>query len=265
MDNRGMPVVALLTDFGTSDYFVAAMKGRILSIAPSAQIVDITHDVPPQDVRAAAFILRSCYRDFPADTVFVCVVDPGVGSARRALAVEFDGRKFVAPDNGLLTFILKRGGAAIRHLNNTELFAPSISSTFHGRDVFAPAAAHLALGVAIEDAGPAVDGPALLAEPEPSISDDGRVIGQVIHIDRFGNLVTNLLPALLTDGSELRVSGRTISRFVDHYAEADPLEVIGITGSAGLIEISSNMGSAADLLGARVGDEVVLTGGKVAE
>src|SRR5437870_2878972 len=148
-----MPI-ALLTDFGNRDYFVGAIKGAILTVAPGAPIADITHEVPPQDIRSAAFMLGACYRDFPANTVFVCVVDPGVGSERRPIVVEAADRYFVAPDNGLLSFVVESSDESRAfEISNRRFQRPRVSRTFHGRDIFAPAAAHLCNGVKPEDFG----------------------------------------------------------------------------------------------------------------
>jgi S-adenosyl-L-methionine hydrolase (adenosine-forming) len=251
-----MPI-ALLTDFGTRDYFVAAMKGTILSINPSAVIVDITHEIPPHDIREASFTLRACYRDFPPGTIFLAVVDPGVGSERRAIAAEAGGFYFVAPDNGLLGFIFGDESTQVYEITETRLFRSSVSSTFHGRDVFAPVAAHLSSGVKPEELGRGISDPVSFGEPEPRLFEGG-IEGEVIHIDRFGNLVTNITPGDLPASYNVEINGRIIEKQVDHYAGAREGEMFSITGSAGFLEISVREGSAANALDAQPGLKVIV-------
>ena len=188
-----MPVIALLTDFGTADHYVGAMKGVMLGICPGATFVDITHEIPPQDVLGGALQLGACWQYFPAGTVFLAVVDPGVGSARRAIAVEADGRRFVAPDNGLLTMVLRapEGGQAHFEISNPRYAAPLVSRTFEGRDRFAPAAAWLAAGVELAALGAPLSDWVRLDIPEPRDLGD-RLEGEVLAVDRFGNLITNI-------------------------------------------------------------------------
>ncbi len=251
-----MPI-ALLTDFGTRDYFVAAMKGRILSIDPAAVIVDITHEIEPQNIADAAFSLQACYRDFPERTVFVCVVDPGVGSDRRPIAVEAEGYIFVGPDNGLFSFVIRKASRVIE-LNNAKFFAPALSSTFHGRDIFAPVAAHFSAGVMPEDAGTPVEDPMVFDLPKPVFSDDGRIEGAVIHIDRFGNLVTNIPSGRLPEGFRITIGGTSIAKSRDCFSDGPGGELFAINGSAGFVEIAVFRGSAAKLTGIKAGDAVVV-------
>jgi len=256
-----MPI-ALLTDFGTRDYFVAAMKGTMLKIDPGARFVDITHEIPPQDIRSALFVLRSCYRDFPRGTVFLCVVDPGVGSERRAIVVEGGGYSFVTPDNGLLSFLQENDQTRAYEITNSGLFAERVSTTFHGRDVFAPVAAYLSAGMPAPEVGPLIVDPVRLEIPGPQQVADDEWIGEIIHVDHFGNLVTNFLPEHISDHQYFEINETAIRRHAHHYGEATSGEVISITGSAGYIEISSNKGSAASLLKAGIGDRVVLRSGR---
>ena len=209
-----MQIITLLTDFGTQDYFVGAMKGVILSINPSVRIVDITHDVPAQDIEAAAFSLLACYRDFPAGTIHVAVVDPGVGSNRRALAIECARQIFVGPDNGIFSWICEREGSSRAiHLNNEAFFRHPVSKTFHGRDIFAPVAAALSTGVAMTELGEKLIEYARLDPLLAAVRSDGRVEGRVIHIDRFGNCITNLTPAhFSSDQAAARRCGRARHR-----------------------------------------------------
>jgi S-adenosylmethionine hydrolase len=242
-------VIALVTDFGTRDYYVGAVKGVILSMAPAAVIADITHDIPPHDVAAAAFILGACYRDFPRDTVFVCVVDPGVGSRRRGIVVRSGGYRFVGPDNGIFTSVID-GGSTIVEITNEDHFRKPVSPTFHARDVFAPVAARLWTGVPLSEVGPRVEDPVLLPVRPSSRS------AKVIHVDRFGNVVTSITADEAVDGLELKV-GRTVVREQRHFYDGAPArEAFLIAGSSGFLEIAVNCGSAAELLDVKVGDDI---------
>lgn len=248
-------VIALLTDFGTQDYFVGAMKGAILSISPHSTIVDITHDISPQDIGAASFTLRACYRDFPPQTIFVAVVDPGVGSARRAILVEADDYRFIAPDNGLLNFVLN-GKSRVFELTNEKYFAARVSGTFHGRDVFAPVAAHLSNGVEPEEFGNRITDYITFENAKPRRVSETEIEAGVIHIDRFGNLVTNLTPEDLPAEFILRIHETTIEKHLKYYAEAKPNELFSITGSAGFLEIVAFNASAANLLRVTTGAKI---------
>ena len=253
-----MTRITLLTDFGTVDGYVAAMKGVIAARAPGVPIDDATHDTPPGDVAAAAWTLSRYWRLYPEGTVHVVVVDPGVGSERRALAAEADGRLFVAPDNGVLTRVLAEAGdAAVVSVESAALFRTPVSSTFHGRDVFAPVAAELArraaagLAVyreALADLGPAVADPVRLPLPHPRRAGD-YLAGEVVHVDRFGNLITNVPGEWLAPGARARVGGGPPAPLVRTYADVEPGALAALVGSAGMLEISVRDGSAAERLG----------------
>ncbi|HEV2864615.1 MAG TPA: SAM-dependent chlorinase/fluorinase [Pyrinomonadaceae bacterium] len=257
-------IVTLLTDFGTADYFVGAMKGAVLSVNPSAQVVDITHEVPAFDVEAGAFALRAAFEAFPAGTVHVAVVDPGVGSPRRPLAVEGAGHFFVGPDNGVFGHVYERlPDFRAFHLTNELYFRRSVSSTFHGRDIFAPVAGTLSLGVRIEKLGPQVEDFVRLPSAAPERLPDGTLKAAVIHVDRFGNLVTNVTPCDLpeaTPGGDLLilVGGREVRGLRRFFAdEGDSASrPFAIWGSAGLLEIAVFRDSAARVLGAGRGTAV---------
>lgn len=237
------------------------MKGVILSICPSARLVDLTHDLPPHDVLAASLALDSALPFFPAGTVHLAVVDPGVGSARRPLALRVGGHCLVGPDNGLFTFALerafresaaKRGWSAVC-LTEPAYRLPAVSRTFHGRDVFAPAAAYLAAGVPLERLGPPVLDPVRLPVPGCRL-EHGELVGEVIDADRFGNLITSIetdrLETLPGRGAPtVEVAGRPIGGFVDAYAEAREGVAAPIAGSTGRVEIFVNVGSAREVLG----------------
>jgi S-adenosylmethionine hydrolase len=262
-----LPVITLLTDFGTADYFVGAVKGAILSVNPSAIIADITHEIPPQDIAAGAFTLLAAYKTFPAGTIHVAVVDPGVGSARRSIIVSANEQFFVGPDNGLFTYIYDREPAhQIFHITSDRYFRPEPSSTFHGRDIFAPVAAALSNGVAPEEFGTLIDDEVLLAQSlKPVVQNDGKVRARIIHIDRFGNCITNITRDLV-DGKKqpaLLIKRRLIRTFKTFYADeiGSPNEPFAIWGSAGFLEISMNGQSAAQKLRAKRADVVILNHG----
>jgi len=245
-----MPLITLLTDFGTADGYVGEMKGVLATSAPAATIVDIAHDVPAHDVDAARLTLARYWRRYPAGTVHLAVVDPGVGTSRAALAVASDGRFLVGPDNGILSpALLARDARAI------SLPIPTgASTTFHGRDVFAPAAARLALGAAMETLGEPWEAPVIRRTPEPRRTGDGALHGEVITIDRFGNAITNLAGA---GGSRIVVRNREV-RLRRTYAELDASELGAIVGSNGFVEIVLREGSAADVLDLTRGTPVIL-------
>ena len=214
-------IIALLTDFGTQDYFVGAMKGAILSINQSAQIIDITHEIPPQNIVSASFTLRACYQDFPKETIFTAVIDPGVGSDRRAILIETEKYYFISPDNGLLSFIFN-GNESFRVFNitNEVFYKKPVSKTFHGRDIFSPAAAHLSRGAKPEEFGDEIKDYVFLAENKPQIISDG-IEAEIIHIDRFGNLITNLTQKDLPANFNVHINDRKISKFQTHFAAAE--------------------------------------------
>ena len=244
-----------MTDFGTRDYYVGAMKGVILSINPNVSLVDITHDIEPQNITSAAFVLSACYRDFPP-AIFVCVVDPGVGSERRAIVVESNDHKFVGPDNGLFSFILGPNVRVIA-IENDQFFRKPVSSTFHGRDIFAPVAAHLSRGIDVHELGPETTDAVMLPNIRPKRTDENTLEGLVIHIDHFGNIVTNITAEIAGDAFQLEIGGHLISDRREFYAGAKPGQPFAIAGSAGFIEISINGGSAAEKLGVRTGTPVI--------
>lgn len=244
------PTITLTTDFGTADGYVGEMKGVLVSRAPEAQLVDITHDIPAQDVERARLTVARVWRRFPAGTVHLVVVDPGVGSARAALAIASDGRFLVGPDNGALSPALVVPGARI-----VELPTPrGASATFHGRDVFAPAAAALACGVSIDALGAECTSPIIRRTPEATRRADGAIEGEVIVIDRFGNAITNVLGLR---GGTIEI-GATRLPLRHTYAEVEPGEPLCVVGSSGFIEIAVRNGSAASVLGLDRGSRVVV-------
>lgn len=263
MKAAALPLVTLLTDFGTADYFVAAVKGVILTINPRVSIVDITHEVPAQDIESGAFTLLSCYRDFPVRTIHVAVVDPGVGSARRPILVSTGSHYFVGPDNGIFSYVYdSEPSYKVFHLTDDEYFRESPSSTFHGRDVFAPVAAALSKGVKPKKFGPRITDEVRLAPLAPVKQSDGSVHGRIIQIDHFGNCITNLTRADLpaTTQPSLRVNRKVIRTFRKFFAEENGSngDLFAIWGSAGFLELAANGRPAAELLRAKRGDPVIL-------
>jgi S-adenosylmethionine hydrolase len=261
MDNR-QPIITLLTDFGTQDYFVGAMKGVILSINPSANVVDISHDIPPQDIEAAAFNLFCCYRDFPAGTIHVAVVDPGVGSDRKPLAISCARQFFVGPDNGIFSWICDREQQwEAFQLTNSDFFRQPPSHTFHGRDIFAPIAAELSKGAGISELGKPLQSIVRL-EPLAPKRLDNSLEGRLIHIDRFGNCITNFRSAdLLSEGAtswRLLVKGKEVSQFLEFFAQDQTADIFCVVGSAGFLELVARNRSAAELLNVQRGERLVL-------
>lgn len=257
------PIIALLTDFGTSDPYVGAMKGSVLSICPDVTLVDLSHDIPPHDIRAGARLLAACCACYPAGTIFVAVVDPGVGGARRGIAVDTGEFRVVGPDNGLLAGLLDRHPPKrIVELTERKFQRATTSKTFEARDRFAPAAAWLAKGTAVAALGPTVHGFERLSWPAPLVGTRG-IDGEVEAVDRFGNLISNIdrpaMELLLRCGRiEVCLGGREIPRLVATYAEAAPGELCALFGSTDHLEIAVNGASAAAHLGAGVGAPVTV-------
>ena len=256
-----MPVITLTTDFGTRDWFAGTMKGVMLRINPRAAIVDLTHEIAASDRRGAAFALAAACKFFPKNTVHVVVVDPGVGSARRAIAVQTVDYWFVGPDNGVLSLALAgQKIVAIRSLENARYFLEPISRTFHGRDVFAPVAAHLSRGVSFKKLGPCLTSFERLAWPAP-VRRGGRIEGEVIYIDRFGNAITNIALRKAGDAREyssVEVLGsrRRACPVKDFYQAVPEDQPVALLGSSGFLEIAVNGGSAQQALGLRLGTKV---------
>ena len=247
------PVIALLTDFGTLDHYAGTMKGVILGICPDVTFVDITHDIPAHDLLTASLELAASYKYFPAGTIFLVVVDPGVGSARRGIAADTGDYRFVAPDNGVLTAVLRDTPARrVVELTERRYARPTVSRTFEGRDRFAPAAAWLAKGVDLSALGRSAGAVQQLSIPAPSVNDTA-IAGEVLRVDRFGNLVTNIDRKLFdkftyANGVEIMAATHRIGRVVATYAEAAVDEVCALFGSTDHLEIAVNAGNASDRL-----------------
>ena len=267
-------IITLTTDFGLDDGYVASMKGAILSINPQVTIVDVTHQVPPQDILYGAYVLSTAYPYFPPGSIHVAVVDPGVGSARRAVAVAVGGRYCVGPDNGVLSLALggidggqKQNnlfetaecplppGSVAVELTDPRFHLPEVSATFHGRDIFAPAAAHLSSGVAIESLGPRVETLRRLLVASPAIGEGGAVEGAIVHIDGFGNATTNIRREhMTTDKVEVRAGSVTLHGLSPSYAAGDG--AVALWGSTGCLEVAVSNGNAAAALGLKRGDPI---------
>jgi hypothetical protein len=255
-------IIVLLTDFGLQDPYAGVMKGAILSVNPEARIVDLTHDVPPQDIGEATRILSASRPYFPAGTIFVAVVDPGVGTDRAILAVETDRHTFLAPDNGLLSFLDRSGSIRrIVQVRESRYFLKPVSRTFHGRDIFAPVAGHLSRGVDLARLGPSLNRMTTQESSVPHATSKGALQGEVVSIDRFGNLITNIPGEMLPDARDVKItvgrrSVRTMSR---SYADAKKGELLALVGSSGHLEISVNHGSAHKSARINRGDRVLVT------
>jgi S-adenosylmethionine hydrolase len=270
-------IITLTTDFGHDDAYVAAVKGAILSTNPEANIIDISHSIEPQNILQAAFILGIAYRYFPKQTIHVAIVDPGVGSERQGIILKTPSALFVAPDNGILSYIVddlflvesssltehthdlkeivfKTGLEAVA-ITDPRFWRHPVSSTFHGRDIFAPVAAGLSLGISLYEFGEKIKSLHVLSIPKPSVDPDGNLVGLVLHIDRFGTLITNIKNNDLPGKDVLvEVAGHRIQGISDYYAQNEG--VMAIVGSSGYLEVSLRDGSACDFLGMVVGDEV---------
>lgn len=237
------------------------MKGVILSLNPEARIVDISHEIPPQNIEAAAFSLLCCYQTFPSGTIHVCVVDPAVGSDRKPIAIECAQQFFVGPDNGLFSWICEREKEwQTFQLTSDQFFRQPVSRTFHGRDIFAPIAAELSKGVAINELGAPVSDIVRLESLEPKRFDDGTIEGRVLHIDHFGNCVTNLTAKDISSGANLVIGDFTIKSFRRFFAEGagDDNELFCLIGSAGFLEIAAQNASAAAIMKIQRGHRVTL-------
>ncbi|MCI0531973.1 MAG: SAM-dependent chlorinase/fluorinase [candidate division Zixibacteria bacterium] len=251
-------IITLTTDFGDSDGCIGAVKGVIKSINPDADIVDISHQNPPQDILSAAFCLQTSYLYFPPNTIHVGIVDPGVGGKRRRVLVQTEKFSFIGPDNGLFSLILR--GQNIRRqieLSNREYFLKTPSATFHGRDIFAPVAAYLSLGISPEQFGPRLEKLKSLDLPSPRVSSR-KISGQIIHVDNFGNLITNitLKDFRMPPNPKIRISKTMISKISRTYSDVPAGKLLAYTGSAGYLEIGQNLGNAATLLKVKAGAKV---------
>jgi S-adenosylmethionine hydrolase len=257
------PVITLTTDFGLTDHYVGTMKGVIVGLAPEAKLVDISHDVQPFEVLDGAFTIAQAYRYFPKGTVHLVVVDPGVGTSRRPILVEAAGQFFVGPDNGVFSMIYDRGPHRVRAITNSKFFLPLMSSTFHGRDVFAPCAARVASGTAPARFGKTIDDYTQLALARPQQTARRVWSGTVLKVDRFGNLITNLhvdrLPEIRTRPFEISIGLRVVIGLAETFGVCAAGEAANIVGSSGYVEVIVNQGSAAKTLSCAAGSPLEIT------
>jgi S-adenosylmethionine hydrolase len=266
VETMAQPLITFTSDFGRADWFVGVVHGVMNQICPGAHVVDLTHEIPPGNVGRAAFVLEAAAPDFPPEAVHLVVVDPGVGTRRRALAVRARGQWFVGPDNGVLDWALSAPGADVRELREARYFRAPVSRTFHGRDVFAPVAAHLACGVPITAFGPAVTDAVRLPSGGPQ-RVDGRLTGRIMLLDRFGNALTNITEQDLSDAFamvpeaklEARFGGRIVRGLARSYGDAPVGTVLVILGSSGRLEIAQVGGDVSTRLGLGEGDEVMVS------
>lgn len=258
-------IITLTTDFGTADYYTGAMKGVILRIQPSAQIVDISHNIQPFEISDGAFTVAQACPYYPKKTIHVVVVDPGVGTDRRPILAQIDGQYYIAPDNGVLSMIFAGAErkALVRHLTNSRYFLKPVSRTFHGRDVFAPVAAQLASGIPPARFGPRIKDYLRLNFERPTRVGKLAWTGRILKVDRFGNLITNLhvheMAGVNTRPFELKVGAQVIERLALTFTECAAGELFVVVGSSGYLEVATNQGSAASLLGSGAGAPVELT------
>ena len=262
-----MSIITLLTDFGNRDEYVGLMKGVILTINPSVTLVDITHRIDSQDIAQAAYAIHSAYRYFPTGSVHLIVVDPGVGTGRSLLALEMRKHYFVAPDNGVLTLLFDEGAATtLIRLRNSDYFLDTVSQTFHGRDIIAPVGAHISKGVDLHQLGDEMTpGDAVrLENMQPRISDTGEIIGKIVAVDHFGNLISNIDYQTLTLANQnvhknnirIQIGSHTICGIFQTYANVPPNSALGLIGSRGYLEVAVNKGNAGKMLNAAKGDGV---------
>jgi S-adenosylmethionine hydrolase len=259
---QAMAIITLTTDFGLADGYVGTMKGVILGIARDVQLVDLSHEVAPQGIRQAAYVLARAAPYFPAGTIHLAVVDPGVGSSRRPLIVQTPRATYVGPDNGLFTFALAERDARAWEPDRPEFWLRDVSRTFHGRDVFAPLAAHLASGLSPDQLGRPQGDPIRLALPQPYRHADGSISGHVAYVDRFGNLISDIPESWLGELSvsrwRFKIAGQCIAGLSSAYADVAAGQFLVLIGSGGTVEIAVRNGSAAARLGVDVDEAVML-------
>ena len=269
-----MPPITLTTDFGYCDAYVASMKGIILGINPNATIVDVCHSIEPQNVAQGAFLLSTVCAHFPRGTIHTIVVDPGVGTMRSAIVLQTGEACFVAPDNGLLSYVIHQHaspemslveagptelppGVLAVEITNPRFWRHPVSATFHGRDIFAPVAAHLSLGVPPAELGETISSVNVLPIPRPYVNEGGELVGHVLHIDFFGNVITDISEEDLTPGGfRVVVANQLVGSLDSTYADVEAGQALALIGSSGHLEISVRNGSAAGMLGVRMGDTV---------
>lgn len=255
---KPLSIITLTTDFGYEDSYIATMKGIILSINQNVSIIDISHNIRPQNIKQGAFVLKSAVPYFPAGSIHVAVVDPGVGSERRSILVSTPANFFIAPDNGILSLVIRNTSYKVYNLVKESYWHKPVSSTFHGRDIFAPVAAYLSTGINPEEIGERINNLAILDSLDPLIIDNRQIKGEVIHIDHFGNLITNIAAEILPGVNiNIEISRHIINGLCLTYSEKAGL--IALIGSSGYMEIAYNGKSAAEYLSAGIGTQVIVS------
>ena len=253
-------IITLLTDFGYSDPYVGSMKGVVLEINPDVTLVDISHNVAPQNIHEAAFILKRAYPFFPKGTIHVVVVDPGVGSDRSIIGVKTDSYIFLAPNNGVLKYIFNNHSAVVYQITNRNYFRKKVSQTFHGRDIFAPVAAHISKGISLDTLGQSFENYTKGIVPKP-VAGNKKISGEILYIDRFGNGITNIDGYLLTGLNQIRIRVKTtmIISLSTNYADVPTGKPLALIGSGDTLEISINQGNASQQLGFGLGDKITIS------
>ncbi len=258
-------IITLITDFGLQDGYVGVMKGAMANINLSANVIDISNNIEPQNIFQAAYVLNSSYAYFPKGTIHVVVVDPGVGSDRKIICLKTDDYLFLAPDNGVLSFVTaKEESPSIREVTNGKFFLPLISNTFHGRDIFAPVAAHLSKGINYKELGERVEKINQIDLPKPILSPDRELTAEILYVDSFGNLITNVNREIIdrmkleSERVSITMGRRRINGICSSYTDVGDNEALAIFGSSGYLEISVNRGNAGDVLKLKKGDKLVL-------
>lgn len=256
------PVITLTTDFGLQDYYVGALKGVMLNIAPTVRLVDISHDIPPQDIMAGAWVMQNAAPLYPENTVHLVVVDPGVGTDRKAIALKIEDHYFVGPDNGIFSLLAKNNAFRAVHLTNEDYWQSAPSNTFHGRDIFAPVAAHLSAGVDLTELGDPIDKLETYRWASPIADKDG-LQGWILHIDKFGNLITNLSASTIEEvvgekDVKIYVGNTILTEIVTTFGNVIEGEPAAYIGSSGMLEIAINKGDAREMLGIKKGAQISL-------
>jgi len=256
-------VIALLTDFGLDDNYVGTMKAVIAGINPKACVIDLSHAVQPQDILSGAFLLNASYKFFPKGTIFVVVVDPGVGGERKIVCVQTRDYIFLSPDNGILGPVTAQEEIlSLVEVSNTKFFLPNVSSTFHGRDIFAPVAAHLSLGLKPARLGDNLEELKKIDLPRPKVSTGGTLTGEIIYVDRFGNLITNIDDNLIKGAganiSSITIGDKKIGKLITSYQDGHSGEPVALIGSPGHLEVAVNCGNASKSLNCSRGDKVTV-------
>ena len=253
-----MGMITLTTDFGYRDPYIGAVKGVIKSINREVRVEDVAHDLPKQDIHSAAFVLGRFYRYWPVGTIHLMIIDPGVGSSRLPILVETENWIFVGPDNGIFSVVYRNEEFKVRHLTENKFFLDSASDTFHGRDIFGPVASYLSLGVMPEEFGPEIENPVIIDHPVMN-ENESDLTGEIIYIDSYGNLVSNIRRLMLNEFDSGNVNGFEIDTMLKSYNSGEDNSPFFINGSSGFLEISVKNGSAEKNIDVKIGAKVVIS------